>query len=137
MQYITSKHIPIEELRLIYNDVGWFNYTYDLNKLSQAFHHSLYVLSVWDDTELIGLIRLVGDGISVIIIQDLLVKRQYQNHGIGSKLLGEVLSQFDHTMQIVCMTDDQESTKSFYKKHDLKPVTKYNIVGMANIKSHI
>ncbi|RRJ46023.1 N-acetyltransferase, partial [Pseudomonas aeruginosa] len=81
--------------------------------------------------------RLVGDGISVIIIQDLLVKRQYQNHGIGSKLLGEVLSQFDHTMQIVCMTDDQESTKSFYKKHDLKPVTKYNIVGMANIKSHI
>ena len=117
MQYITSKHIPIEELRLIYNDVGWFNYTYDLNKLSQAFHHSLYVLSVWDDTELIGLIRLVGDGISVIIIQDLLVKRQYQNHGIGSKLLGEALSRFDHcNSEWSVLTDDERSSRSHLSK---------------------
>lgn len=137
MVYITSKRIPIKEIATLYNDVGWYNYTYDLNKLSQAFIHSLYILSVWDDTELIGLIRLVGDGISIIVIQDLLVKRQYQNHGIGSKLLGKILSRYDHTMQIVCITDDQESSINFYKKHDLKPVTKYNIVGMANIKSHI
>ncbi|MCD9066708.1 GNAT family N-acetyltransferase [Staphylococcus pasteuri] len=137
MRYISSKHIPTEELQKLYNDAGWFNYTYDLNKLNQAFSHSLYVLSVWDATELLGLIRLVGDGISIVLIQDLLVKTKYQNQGIGSRLIDKVLKRYKDVMQIVCLTDNQENTKSFYKKRGLSHVSNYNVVAMAEIKPHI
>ena len=71
----------------LYNDVGWSAYTADMDKLMRALNKSMELLTVWDREELIGLIRAVGDGETIIYIQDLLVKESHQRMGVGSLLI--------------------------------------------------
>ncbi|MFR4615771.1 MAG: GNAT family N-acetyltransferase [Streptococcus salivarius] len=51
-------------------------------------------MAVYDKEELVAYIRLVGDGHSVIFVQDLLVRPDHQRQGIGTKLLEEALGTF-------------------------------------------
>ncbi|QVK21786.1 GNAT family N-acetyltransferase [Mycoplasmatota bacterium] len=82
----------------------------------QALEKALYVYSAWDGEKLVGLIRSVGDGLTIFYIQDLLVDPNYQGKGIGTKLLEDTLKKFSDVYQIVLITDDKEKTVNFYKK---------------------
>ena len=66
------------------------------------------------------MVRVVGDGASVVLIQDLLVRPEYQRKGIGSKLMRAVLERCKDVYQIELMTDDTEKTISFYQSLGLK-----------------
>ena len=82
---ITYKHtktITLEHLEQLYSDVGWTAYTKDLDLLQQALSQSLDVISGWDGERLVGLIRTVGDGLTILYIQDILVLNAYQNKGL-------------------------------------------------------
>ena len=68
----------IEELLILYNDAEWFTYTNNSIRLKNAVENSLKVLTAWDTDELIGLIRVVGDGQTIIYIQDILILKKYQ-----------------------------------------------------------
>ena len=46
------------------------------------------------------MVRVVGDGASVILIQDLLVHPEYQRKGIGSQLMRAVLERCEDVYQI-------------------------------------
>ena len=54
----------------LYASVGWSNYTNRPQQLEQAFHQSLFVMAAYDGEELVGLIRAVGDGLTIVFIQD-------------------------------------------------------------------
>ena len=45
----------------------------DKIKLKNAINNSLKVLTAWDDEKLVGLIRVIGDGYTIIYIQDILI----------------------------------------------------------------
>jgi len=64
------------------------------------------VISAWDAGELVGLVRVVGDGVTVAYIQDLLVHPTHQRQGIGRALLTEVLAKTPHIRQVYITTDD-------------------------------
>lgn len=81
---------------------------------------------------MIGLIRVVGDDASIIYIQDILVKEEYQRQGIGNYLLQSVLDKYKHIRQIVLMTDNTEKTKAFYKKNGM--FTSCELEGVAFVK---
>ena len=66
-----QKYCEDEILRL-YASVGWTAYTDDPAALERGFRHSLLVLAAWEDGELTGLIRAVGDGATIVFIQDIL-----------------------------------------------------------------
>ena len=51
-----------EDVLRLYASVGWTAYTDDPAALERGFRHSLLVLAAWEDGELAGLIRAVGDG---------------------------------------------------------------------------
>ena len=55
--------------------------------LEHAFEHSLRILGAHDGEKLVGIIRAVGDGYSVLFIQDILVLPEYQRKGIGNRLM--------------------------------------------------
>lgn len=81
---LKENEIPcLNDLVALYNDVGWSNYT---NMLQKAYNNSLLILTAWCDDKLLGAIRIVGDGFSIIYVQDIVVLRAYQHMGIGSKL---------------------------------------------------
>ena len=104
-----------DEIQRLYSQVGWTAYTEDLKALEQGFKNSLLVLASFENDELLGIIRVVGDGFTVILVQDILVFPQYQRQGIGTALLKAVLDRYSHVRQIQLVTDNTPQTVAFYK----------------------
>ena len=89
-----------EDVLHLYVSVGWTAYTDDPAALERGFRHSLLVLAAWEDGELAGLIRAVGDGATIVFIQDILVAPERQRRGIGTALLRALLERFNGVRQI-------------------------------------
>ena len=104
-----------QEILDLYKSVGWKNYTDDPEMLRDAYANSLKILGAFKNEKLLGIIRVVGDGHSVVFIQDLLVCPEYQGQGIGTALLREVLQNYKHVYQKHLITDNTEKTIQFYK----------------------
>ena len=109
------KNYNPEEILNLYNNVGWYSYTNRPEMLEHAFEYSLKILGAHDGEKLIGIIRAVGDGYSVLIIQDILILPEYQRKGIGTKLLNSMLSLYPDVYQTQLVTDNTEKTIAFYK----------------------
>ena len=103
------------EILPLYAQVGWTAYTQDPSALEQGFRHSLLVLAAYEQDALLGLIRVVGDGATVVLVQDLLVYPDRQRQGIGTALLKAVLERFSNVRQIQLVTDDTPKTIAFYR----------------------
>lgn len=109
-----GKYLESEILNL-YQSVGWTNYTDRPDMLKSAYENSLKILGAYADGQLLGIIRVVGDGCSVILIQDILVSPEYQRKGIGTALVSEILALYRNVYQKVLFTDNTEKTIQFYR----------------------
>ena len=118
----------VEELLNLYEDVKWSAYTNDPENLKLAIDSSLKVWTCWYNDKLVGLARVVGDGHTIIYIQDILVLESYQGQGIGSKLIKLILEKYKSVRQIVLMTDETDKTIKFYKKNGLKKAIDYEMI---------
>lgn len=58
-----------KEILKLYSSVGWTAYTDDPQALKQGFQNSLLVLAAYEREELLGIIRAVGDGVTIVFIQ--------------------------------------------------------------------
>ena len=103
------------EILNLYTSVGWTNYTNHPEMLKNAYANSLKILGAYESERLIGIIRVVGDGHSVVFIQDLLVYPEYQRKGIGTALLKQILQDYRHVYQKNLLTENTERTIQFYK----------------------
>ena len=103
------------EILPLYAQVGWTAYTQDPSALEQGFRHSLLVLAAYEQDALLGLIRVVGDGATVVLVQDLLVYPDKQRQGIGTALLKAVLERYSAVRQFQLVTDDTPKTIAFYR----------------------
>lgn len=110
------------EIRRLYESVGWTSYLRRGELLREAYAGSLLTLAAYDGDRLCGIVRGVGDGVSVLYIQDLLILPDYQRRGIGSKLLERMLGAFPDVNQTVLLTDDTEETIGFYEKAGFRKV---------------
>lgn len=104
-----------EEILSLYASVGWTAYTDHPQVLRQGFAHSLLTLGAYEGETLLGLVRAVGDGATIVFVQDLLVRPEHQRKGIGSALLQAILDRHPQVRQIELATDNTEKTKSFYR----------------------
>ncbi|WP_282019455.1 GNAT family N-acetyltransferase [Planomicrobium okeanokoites] len=135
MEYVykEGKQIDKESLKSLYEDVEWFAYTKDLDQLVEAVAHSLYVLSVWDNDELIGLIRVIGDSLTIIYIQDILVLKCRQNKGIASELMRRVLIKYRNVRQKVLLTEEAAGVRHFYEKNGFESCDRGTLVAFAKL----
>lgn len=104
-----------QEILPLYTSVGWTAYTDAPDTLRQGFEHSLLTLAAYENGQLVGLIRTVGDGYTIVFVQDILVFPEHQRKGIGAALLQAVLDRFGHVRQMELATDDTPKTIAFYK----------------------
>ena len=107
--------IDLDVLLDLYNSVGWTNYTEKPEMLKKAYENSLLILGAYENDKLVGVIRVVGDGFSVVFIQDILVFPEYQRRGIGTRLLREVMERYSSVYQMELMMDNTPKTVSFYQ----------------------
>ncbi len=104
-----------EEILRLYAAVGWTAYTDDPEALRQGYAHSLLVLAAYEGETLLGILRAVGDGHTIVFVQDILVFPEYQRQGVGSALLREIVRRYSHVRQIELVTDDAPGTVAFYQ----------------------
>lgn len=104
-----------QEILALYKSVGWTNYTDHPEMLKESYANSLKILGAYNNEELLGIIRVVGDGHSVVFIQDILVFPIYQRQGIGTALLKQILQDYKHVYQKHLLTENSEKTISFYR----------------------
>ena len=109
----------------LYAAVGWTNYTQRPEMLRRAFAGSLCTLCAYDGGRIAGIVRAVGDGASVLCVQDLLVLPEYQRRGIGGRLLRELLARYPDVYQTMLLTDDTPEHAAFYEHAGFTNAAKY------------
>ena len=107
------------EIVNLYKSVGWTNYLEFQDMLEKAYENSLCVLGAYKDEKLVGIIRVVGDGVSIVFVQDIIVLPQYQRQGIGTMILKAIMEKYQSVYQMELLTDNTVKNVSFYKSMDL------------------
>lgn len=83
------------QLRKLYEAVGWCN-TYlpewQNEKFEIAMRNSAWAFTVWNNDELIGMVRVVSDKVMVASIQDLIILEEHRKIGLGKKLVEKCIS---------------------------------------------
>ena len=115
MKIIEYQTYREEEILPLYASVGWTAYTDAPDVLHRGFERSLLTLAAYEGETLAGLVRAVGDGETIVLVQDLLVFPQYQRRGIGTALMRAMMDRFANVRQFQLLTDDTEKTLAFYR----------------------
>ena len=129
IHYVENPDVTVEDVLPLYEAVGWTNYTTKPEMLKAAFENSLHVLAAFtEEGILVGVLRAVGDGASILFIQDILVTPEYQHQGIGTKLLQQTLEKYKNVYQIQLTTDNSMKTISFYESNGFTSLISLNCV---------
>lgn len=117
------------EILNLYASVGWTAYTDEPETLKAGFQNSLLTLAAYDGSQLLGVIRTVGDGQTIVYIQDILVFPEYQRKGISTALIQAVLERFKAVRQITLATDHTPKTIAFYEAQGFVQMTQMGCCG--------
>jgi len=128
-----NKTIEKDQLVNLYEDAGWTIYSADPEKLARALEQSLDVLTIWEEGRLTGLLRTVGDGLTLVYVQDILVLKSHKRRGIGRKLMNRVLEKYRHVRQIVLLTDLRDETVGFYENLQFAKVQSLDLCAFIKI----
>jgi len=73
--------------------VGWSSYA--TQEIEQGLENTLFTVTAFLENKAIGMGRVVGDGKLVFYIQDVIVLPEFQNKGIGKRIMEELLKYID------------------------------------------
>ena len=118
-----------DEILSLYTSVGWAAYTSDPAALWEGYRNSLLILAAYENEKLLGLIRVVGDGATIVFIQDILVYPEHQRKGVGSALLAAVLERYAHVRQVELATDNTPKTVAFYRSMGFREFSEIGCTG--------
>jgi GNAT superfamily N-acetyltransferase len=81
--------ISVEDFIFLRKSVGWGEM--EIKLASNAIKNALFIVTAIFEDKIIGLTRVSGDGGYTVLIQDVIVLPDYQNKGIGKKLMEKVM----------------------------------------------
>jgi ribosomal protein S18 acetylase RimI-like enzyme len=77
----------------LFQTTGWNQrYNFSALDLSNAIRNSWYAISIYESTQLIGFGRVIADGVHHALIVDIIIHPEFQNRGLGSKLLDKLVA---------------------------------------------
>ena len=123
------KQYAEQEILHLYASVGWTAYTDHPDVLRKGFDNSMLTLAAYEDEQLLGIIRTVGDGHTIVFVQDILVFPENQRKGVGSALLQAILDRYSHVRQIELATDNTPKTIAFYKSMGFREMSEIGCCG--------
>ena len=88
-------------------------------RLWASFEASSLVLTVWDGGRIVGLARVLTDGIQTAVLCDLAVEPDVQGAGIGKRLIDEILERLPGVELIL---RDSTLSTGFYERLGFAPV---------------
>lgn len=91
--------LKVDDIKKMYVEAGWVSNSqpqWQDEKYEICFKNSMWVFTVWHKEDIIGMVRVVSDGVMTATIQDLVVKKEYRGKGIGKKLVELSLQKLPH-----------------------------------------
>ncbi|XAS67166.1 GNAT family N-acetyltransferase [Micrococcaceae bacterium Sec5.7] len=110
-----ASQIQRDEVVELYESVGWMAYTVNPDLLLGALQGSHSIVTARDDGRLVGLARAISDGVSIVYLQDILVRPTAQRQGVGRQLVSILLGAYEGVRQKVLITDVEEKQRAFYE----------------------
>ncbi|EFR45122.1 GNAT family N-acetyltransferase [Streptococcus pseudoporcinus] len=138
MDYVINNLLPSHEaLQELYLSVGWHIYVARNKNMQLLLKNAYTYVTAWHDEQLIGLCRVISDGLTIAYIQDILIRPEFQNKGLGSHLIKDISQQLEGIRQIVLITDATSKTIAFYEANQLKVLDKYGCVGFMKLNDNL
>lgn len=93
----------------------------DVNLAKIGLRHSLYAVSFYHEDTLVAMGRVVGDMGIIFYLQDVIVHPNYQNMGLGTKVISNLLNYIKgfkpENGEIMVGLMSSMGKESFYEKH--------------------
>lgn len=133
--FCENSEIDFQKILTLYKNAGWTAYTGKPEVLEKAVSNSLFTLTAHRGEEVIGFLRAVGDGLTIVYIQDIIVLDKFRRQGVGSELLKRTLEKFKNVRQILLLTDEQKDTISFYESAGLRQTKDLKLTSFIKINN--
>jgi ribosomal protein S18 acetylase RimI-like enzyme len=130
INYTTVPPENFKQLLTLYDSLGWNSLNLTVNDLEQMCKQSWYAIYAFDDQQLVGMGRVISDGVITGIICGVCVLPSYQSKGIGKEMLNRIIEHCEQNRvipQLMCV----ESLESYYETIGFK---KFSIGMTKNIK---
>lgn len=116
--YLLENQLKAEDFIRLKVATGFRNRPID--QVEKALHHNLYDVVAVCDNQVVGMGRLVGDGVMYWYLQEIIVLPEYQGRGIGTCVVNQLLEHIKKqtepgTFVSVGLTA-AEGKDSFYEK---------------------
>ena len=113
-----KKALPPEQLFRLFLQAGWVRGETEttpeqLSYFNAPFINSTLVVSAWEDSRLVGAVRVLSDGIIRSVIYDLVVDPDFQGQGIGAELLKRCVAVYPDSEWLVQTT---AGVSGYYEK---------------------
>lgn len=105
----------LDALASLYSSVQWAHAD-NPESLQKAVSQSGWVVTAWHEDNLVGLARVLTDGVFVAYFQEMLVHPDYQHQGVGKELLDHYDREFGEFQDQVAITDAEWAKKKLNKR---------------------
>jgi spermidine synthase len=110
----------LKQIVKVYKDANWW-YEYDnLRKLKKIIKGSFLFFVVLLNNDVIGIARIISDGINDAYIQDFTILKEFRNQGIGTKFLRFILKKLKNKGFKWIGLISQKRAVSLYRKVGFK-----------------
>ncbi|MGN0370021.1 MAG: GNAT family N-acetyltransferase [Butyrivibrio sp.] len=113
--YTEEKKFTQDEVQSLFLSVGWVSGQYP-SRLYKALMHSSTVITAWDGSRLVGLVRLIDDSELVAYMHYVLVDPAYHGQGIASNMIKMAKEKYRNYLYLEIMPEERKNA-SFYEKH--------------------
>jgi GNAT superfamily N-acetyltransferase len=112
----------IEQFWSLFLTTGWNQrYQLEAEQYAQALAASWFCVCAYQGERLVGVGRIVSDGVVHAMIYDMIVEPEYQGQGIGAQILTLLVQRCQEAgirdIQLFCA----KGMRAFYEKHGFKP----------------
>lgn len=104
--YTTKQPKSFNQLLVLYEALGWNSLNLSENDLEKMCQQSWYAIYTFDDDQLVGMGRVISDGVITGIICGVCVLPEYQSKGIGKAIVTQLVQHCEENRvipQLMCV----------------------------------
>ena len=80
------------EFNELFDSVGWGNR--DDEKINTHREKSVFAISVYNENQIVGMARVVGDG-AYFTVYDVVTRKDFQGKGVGTLMMNEIIKWYE------------------------------------------
>ncbi len=113
---VEQREIRTEEYQLLRNTTNWRQIPND--HVSKALKKDLFSVCILKNDKIVGMGRVIGDGVIYFYIQDVIVLPEFRNRGVGQLIMNQIESYLDQMAPEDAFVGlmAAEGTEGFYRK---------------------